>query len=98
MTGKLKKHLYNCRYIYAAFILSSLIFLGVCAGRGIWPFGSQSILRVDLYHQYAPFLEEFRNRVLSGQSLIYSWQTGLGKDFLSQTAYYTTSPRKPLLF
>ena len=98
MAKKIKNHLYSCRYIYAAFFLSSLIFAGVCAGRGIWPFGGESVLRVDLYHQYAPYLEEFRSRVLSGQSLIYSWETGLGKDFLSQTAYYTTSPLYLLVF
>ena len=56
------------------------------------PFGDRSILWSDLYHQYAPFLKELRDKLLHGESLFYSWSTGLGKDFLVQAAYYTASP------
>ena len=85
-------HLYRCRFIYAAFLAAAAVFIIVCIAREIYPFGTQSVLKIDLYHQYAPYLEEFRSRILSGKSLIYSWETGLGKDFIAQTAYYTTSP------
>ncbi|MDO5485877.1 MAG: YfhO family protein, partial [Sarcina sp.] len=78
--------------IYAAFLAAAAVFIIVCIAREIYPFGTQSVLKIDLYHQYAPYLEEFRSRILSGKSLIYSWETGLGKDFIAQTAYYTTSP------
>lgn len=98
MSHRLKQHLHSCRYIYASFLISALIFLGVCIARGIWPFGGRTILRVDLFHQYAPYLEEFRSRLVTGKSLIYSWESGLGKDFLSQTAYYTTSPFNLIYF
>ena len=89
---KFTGHLYRCRFIYAAFLAAAAVFIIVCIAREIYPFGTQSVLKIDLYHQYAPYLEEFRSRILSGKSLIYSWETGLGKDFIAQTAYYTTSP------
>ena len=87
-----QRHLYRCRFIYSAFWAAAAVFVIVCIAREIYPFGTQSVLKIDLYHQYAPYLEEFRSRILTGKSLIYSWETGLGKDFIAQTAYYTTSP------
>ena len=71
------------RFFYpaAAFLAVILILQGLCAVKGIYPYGAQSILQIDLYHQYAPFHEELRNRLLSGQSLLYSWEGGLGKVF-----------------
>ena len=94
----IRRHLYDCRYIYAAFLISAAIYILVFAGRQLWPFGTRSILKVDLFHQYAPYLAEFRSRLLSGKSLIYSWQTGLGKDFLAQSAYYAASPLNLIFF
>ncbi|MBQ9063853.1 MAG: YfhO family protein [Blautia sp.] len=98
MPERFLQHLKRCRFIYAAFFISAIIFGGVCAARNLWPFGGASILKVDLFHQYAPFLEEFRSRIVTGKSLVYSWETGLGKDFLSQSAYYATSPLNLLYF
>ncbi|MDO5133737.1 MAG: YfhO family protein, partial [Eubacteriales bacterium] len=101
MTGRksrIQRHLYRCRFIYTAFLLSAAIFVIVCIARAVYPFGARSILKVDLFHQYAPYLEEFRSRVLEGKSLVYSWETGLGKDFLAQTAYYAASPLNFLVF
>ena len=79
-------------YIFLATSIVSVIMLITYAFSGFFPFGENSILRVDLYHQYAPFHEELRQKLLTGDSLFYSWQGGLGKEFLSQIAYYTASP------
>ena len=98
MSSRVKKHLFDCRYIYSAFFISAIVFIFACALRHIYPFGDRCILKVDLFHQYAPYLEEFRSRLITGKSMIYSWEGGLGKDFLSQTAYYTTSPVNLLYF
>ena len=98
MQKRIDRHLYLCRYIYAAFWISAAIFLIICMGRNIWPFGDRTILKVDLFHQYAPYIEEFRCRVLAGKSLVYSWETGMGKDFIAQTAYYAASPLNLLIF
>ena len=98
MQKKIDRHLYLCRYIYSAFWISIAVFLFVCMGRNIWPFGDRTILKVDLFHQYAPYIEEVRCRILAGKSLVYSWETGMGKDFIAQTAYYAASPLNILIF
>lgn len=89
---KLKSGLQENRYIFLSFLLTAMISCVIFKLRHVSPFGTESILRVDLFHQYAPFLEELRSRILNGQSLAYSWETALGKDFLTQMAYYTASP------
>ena len=78
--------------VFAAFSVSFLIGLLVLAVRQIAPFGDNSIITIDCFHQYAPFLLEIRDRILNGKSLVYSWDAGLGRDLLVQTAYYTASP------
>ncbi|MGN9171728.1 YfhO family protein [Lachnospiraceae bacterium HCP1S3_A8] len=60
--------------------------------RGIFPFGDRMILGSDLKEQYAPFLAEFRDRMIYGKSLFFSWNLGLGMNFWSIIAYYLASP------
>ena len=54
--------------------------------------GENMILTVDCYHQYAPFLVELRNKILSGQSLFFSWNVGMGTNFWAVFANYSASP------
>jgi len=56
------------------------------------PFGKYSILYSDMYHQYYPFFTAFRRALLSGDSLLYSWNVGLGMDYLGLISYYLASP------
>ena len=65
------------------------VFIIVCIAREIYPFGTQSVLKIDPIISM-PLSEELPDPVR--EDLIYSWETGLGKDFIAQTAYYTTSP------
>ena len=92
MKTKNNKFLAENKYIILTFLLTLLIYTITYAIRGVYPFGENIVLKVDLYHQYAPFHEELRSRILNGQSLFYSWEGGLGKEFLVQSAYYTASP------
>ena len=69
-----------------------LICVIICIGNNVYPFGSQCILHVDMYHQYCPFFVEFLNKLRGGESLMYSWHLGLGSDFVSLYAYYLASP------
>lgn len=50
-----------------------------------------------MYHQYAPFFSEFRHKLLSGESLLYSWDVGMGVNFAALYAYYLASPFNWLL-
>ena len=64
--------------LLAAFFVPVIILVVIFAQRGIFPFGEESYLRTDMYHQYAPFFSEFRHKLTTGGSLLYSWDIGMG--------------------
>ncbi len=51
-----------------------------------------SMLYSDCYHQYFPFFKAFRQNILSGRSLLYCWDVGMGLDYIGLYAYYLGSP------
>lgn len=69
-----------------------VLFLVFCAFSKIAPFGDYTILRNDGLGQYAPFLVEYIERLKSGGSLLYSWNTGLGSNEFASICYYLLSP------
>lgn len=75
-----------------AFSFPTLTVLAALVITGCYPYGDHTMLTVDLYHQYAPFVVTFRDKVLSGQSLLYSWNDGLGQEFYAAYANYAASP------
>lgn len=83
--------------LLAAFFIPIIIMVVIFAQRGIFPFGQESFLRTDMYHQYAPFFSEFQNKLQHGGSLLYSWDIGLGVNFAALYAYYLASPLNWLL-
>ncbi len=54
--------------------------------------GDNTVLRMDLYHQYGPLYAEVYDRITQGNSLIYSWTSGLGASFLGNLFNYCSSP------
>ena len=66
--------------------------MAIFIGNGIYPFGDQSFMHSDMYHQYVPFLEEFVRKVRDGEPLYYSWRIGMGSNYLSLYGYYSASP------
>lgn len=54
--------------------------------------GEYSMLYSDCYHQYYPFFIAYRKALLSGESLLYSWNVGMGLDYLGLISYYLASP------
>ena len=83
--------------LLAAFFVPMVIMIIIFAQRGIFPFGEESFLRTDMYHQYAPFFSEFRYKLTHGGSLLYSWDVGMGVNFAALYAYYLASPLNWLL-
>lgn len=75
-----------------AFLIPILLMLVIFIIRGVYPFGDRSFLHVDMYHQYFPFLNEFYDKLKNGDSLLFSWKTGLGSNFLALFVYYLASP------
>ncbi len=64
---------------------------------GMWPFGDRTGMVVDMHHQYAPLLAGLRDSLLSGEVSLYSFEVGLGANYLSLFAYYLASPLNALL-
>lgn len=75
-----------------AFLIPLAVMAAVCIGHGIYPFGENSFLHIDMYHQYAPFFMEFLHKLKAHESLMYSWDLGIGSDFVATFAYYLASP------
>ncbi|WP_057740540.1 YfhO family protein [Limosilactobacillus secaliphilus] len=85
-------------FLLFAFLMPVLIMGGYFAFRGMAPFGSSSILTVDLGQQYVDFFAYFRHSVLSHpSSLLYSFSKGLGGEMFGTNAYYLFSPLNFLL-
>ena len=51
-----------------AFLFPFLVLTFAYAALQTFPFGDRHILTVDLFHQYAPFLQLMRDKVLAGGS------------------------------
>ena len=79
-------------YLGLAFAIPCVGMLFVMLISQYEPFGKYSMLYSDMYHQYYPFFVEFRNAILSGDGLLYTWSVGLGMDYLGLISYYLASP------
>ena len=87
---KLKTIKWN--YLAIAFAIPVVGMLCLMIVAGCRPFGSNAMLYSDMYHQYYPFFKAFRRALLSGDSLLYSWNVGMGMDYLGLISYYLASP------
>ncbi|MEA4890171.1 MAG: YfhO family protein [Clostridiaceae bacterium] len=81
----------NTKTILAFTLPAMILFIGYMS-RGMFPVADRDVLTIDLYHQYAPFMAELRDKFTSGGSLFYSWSGGLGNNFFALFAYYLASP------
>ena len=89
----------NRPFVWAAAAFAVTFFaMGIgFACIGVFPFGNYQILVQDGWHQYFPFLVELRYKLVNGESLFYTWNNGLGTNFLALSAYYLASPLNLLL-
>ena len=83
---------WNNRYVLLSFGGALLVYILIAIAYRMVPFGDVTILRMDLYHQYGPLLAEAFDRLTGSGSLLYSWQTGGGGNFLGNFYNYLSSP------
>ncbi len=95
-TGFYKKYEKN-RFVLLSFVTAIVIWILIAFCYDMAPFGDITILRMDLYHQYGPLFAELRDRLVSGGSLLYSWQSGGGGSFLGNFFNYLSSPLSLLI-
>src|SRR5665647_421121 len=84
-------------YQWAAFLLPVFLLLVAFASWKVHPLGPTSLLTCDLFHQYAPVLAEIRSKILSGDSLFYTWNMGSGTNFWPILSYNGASPLNLIL-
>jgi len=86
------KSKFQVNLLTLAFLIPFGGMLFVMLISGYEPFGQYSMLYSDMYHQYYPFFVEFHRVLRRGGSLLYSWNVGLGMDYLGLISYYLASP------
>ena len=92
MLKNIKNKVFDNKYTLTSGGIALFVILLVYFCYEIIPFGDRTIYRMDLYHQYGPLFTELYDRLVSGESLIYSWNTGLGSSFLGNFYNYLSSP------
>ena len=92
MLQKGKRFFYHNRYIFLAFFVPFFLMLAACAAAGFYPFGENQAAVIDMYHQYYPFINELHEKLQTGGSLLYTWNGGMGTNFLTLLSYYAASP------
>ena len=75
-----------------SFFLPFAVMVCIFIINGVYPFGDESFMHSDMYHQYVPFLSEMQHKLKTGESLFYSWDVGIGSNFLALYGYYMASP------
>lgn len=88
----------NAAALTLSFVLPVTVMLCLFVIRGIFPFGDRSFLFSDMYHQYMPFFSEFLHKIKAGEGLSYSFNVGIGSNFLALYVYYLASPLNWLAF
>lgn len=92
MKNKFKNLIDNNKYILISGVTALFVITLVYFCYSIIPFGDKTVYRMDLYHQYGPLFSELYDRITSGGSLLYSWNTGLGSSFIGNLFNYMSSP------
>ena len=83
----------HSRAVYVmSFVVPLVIMIAIFIIRDIYPFGDSCYLRSDMYHQYCPFFSELWSKIRDGGSLYYSWDIGMGTNFMAIFGYYLSSP------
>lgn len=84
--------------LFLSFLVPTLIVTGYFIYRGFAPFGSSSVMTVDMGQQYVDFFSYFRTTLLHDPSgFFYSFGKALGGDMLGTWSYYLMSPFNLLL-
>ena len=87
-----KTFLLNKRIYILAFFVSMIILLVSYCIFGIYPFGEESVLVLDLNGQYVYYFENLRDAFWGNGSLLNSWSRNLTGEIIGMYAYYLASP------
>lgn len=97
MLKKIKNNIKNNKNIYLTFLLGIIIISIIFIIEKISPFGENSTLTVDFYHQYGPMLGELYDRFFSKSNFFYSFTMSGGLPFFRNFLNYLSSPLNVIL-
>ena len=83
---------YRPLYYIAAFLIPALLGLIAYAFFRVYPFGTRSVLTLDLNGQYVYYFENIRRCFWEGRTALYSWARNLSGGFQGVIGYYLASP------
>ncbi len=81
----------NRFYILAFFIPVILMYI-TYALFGLYPFGKQSVLALDLNAQYVYYFEALHEAFWGDGSIFYNWSRNLSGEYMGIIGYYLASP------
>lgn len=86
--ARLREH----RFVLLTFILTVTLLVIAFGIGGLYPFGDRQIMIIDSWHQYYPIFQELWHKLTSSESLLYTWHSGGGTNFITMAGYYAMSP------
>jgi uncharacterized membrane protein YfhO len=78
--------------LWSAFIIPVAVMIVILYLYKVHPFGEFSLVNEELFRTYLPLLTELRRKILSGDSLFYSWNIGYGVNFFAYFGMFLASP------
>lgn len=78
--------------IWLSFLIPALIMLISYFAFGVYPFGKQSVLSLDLNGQYIYYYDHMYDVLYGGESVFYSWSRNLSGEWMGIMGYYLGSP------
>ena len=79
-------------YLLLAALVPAVIMYLIYLVRGLYPFGDECVLVLDLNGQYVSFYDALRDIVRGDADILYSFSRNLGGEFLGIFDYYVASP------
>jgi len=80
------------KVIFLVVLTEIAIYIRALYMGSIMPFGKFSFAWGDATLQYAPFLSEYKRMLLNGGISGFTWNSGLGTEFIPLWGYYLTAP------
>lgn len=80
------------KFVFLSFVIPLILmtYAFICAG--LYPFGDNQIMVIDMWHQFFQFFKLLHEKLQSFGSLLYTWNGGLGTNFIALLSYYAASP------
>ncbi len=88
----LRKNCYKNGYLFAAFCIPLALMIAAYISFDIWPFGTRSVLSLDLNAQYVFYFDYMHDVFAGKESLFYCWSRNLSGEFMGIIGYYLASP------